>query len=123
MEAVKRFEAWAGPAVLALGIGLLIWAYVNAHGFGPMMSQPAKVHGAAFWAIFIPALTGVVGFWATLSLNIPDFTRFAKSQKAQEWGQALGLPTTMTIFSGIGVLVTSATIVPCGRSRPVSSCP
>jgi NCS1 family nucleobase:cation symporter-1 len=111
MDAVKRFEAWAGPSVLALGIGLLIWAYTNAHGFGPMMGQPAKVHGAAFWAVFVPALTSVVGFWATLSLNIPDFTRFAKSQRAQAWGQALGLPTTMTVFSGIGVLVTSATIV------------
>jgi NCS1 family nucleobase:cation symporter-1 len=76
-----------------------------------MLSQPARVHGAALWAVEIPSLTSVVAFWSTLSLNIPDFTRFAKSQKAQAWGQALGLPTTMTIFSGIGVLVTSATIV------------
>lgn len=111
IEAVRRFEAWAGPSVLALGIGLLIWAVAAAHGFGPMLHQPARVHGAALWAVFIPSLTSVVGFWATLSLNIPDFTRFAKSQKAQAWGQALGLPTTMTIFSAIGVLVTSATIV------------
>ncbi|WP_020374427.1 NCS1 family nucleobase:cation symporter-1 [Sulfobacillus thermosulfidooxidans] len=111
IQAVKRFEAWAGPLVLLLGIGLLIWAVSAAHGFGPLLNAPAKVHGAAFWAVEIPALTSVVGFWATLSLNIPDFTRFAKSQKAQEWGQALGLPLTMTIFSGIGVLVTSATIV------------
>lgn len=111
INAVKRFEAWAGPLVLALGIGLLIWAFNAAHGFGPMLSQPATVHGAALWAVEIPSLTSVVAFWATLSLNIPDFTRFAKSQKAQAWGQALGLPTTMTIFSGIGVLVTSATIV------------
>lgn len=111
IEAVRRFEAWAGPLVLALGVGLLIWAYSAAHGFGPMLTQPAKVHGAALWAVEIPALTSVVGFWATLSLNIPDFTRFAKNQKAQMWGQALGLPTTMTVFSAIGVLVTSATIV------------
>lgn len=111
IDAVKRFEAWAGPMVLALGIGLLIWAYTAAHGFGPMLSQPSTVHGSALWAVEIPSLTSVVAFWATLSLNIPDFTRFAKSQKAQIWGQALGLPTTMTIFSGIGVLVTSATIV------------
>lgn len=111
INAVRRFEAWAGPLVLLLGIGLLIWAYSAAHGFGPMLSRPATVHGAAFWAIFIPALTSVVGFWATLSLNIPDFTRFATSQRAQAWGQALALPTTMTVFSAIGVLVTSATIV------------
>lgn len=111
IEAVRKFEAWAGPLVLVLGVGLLIWAYVAAHGFGPMLAQPAKIHGAAFWGVEIPALTSVVGFWATLSLNIPDFTRFAKNQKAQIWGQILGLPTTMTVFSGIGVLVTSATIV------------
>ncbi len=111
IEAVRRFEAWAGPSVLALGIGLLIWAYTAAHGFGPILTQPAKVHGVALWAIAIPSLTSVVGFWSTLSLNIPDFTRFARSQKAQFWGQLLGLPTTMTVFSGIGVLVTSATIV------------
>ncbi|MCL4493592.1 MAG: NCS1 family nucleobase:cation symporter-1 [Firmicutes bacterium] len=111
IQAVRRFEAWAGPAVLALGLGLLIWAYTAAHGFGPIIAQPAKVHGAALWAVIIPSLTGVVGFWATLSLNIPDFTRFAKSQKAQSWGQTLGLPATMTIFSAIGVLVTSATVV------------
>ena len=111
IQAVRRFEAWAGPSVLALGIGLLIWAYTAAHGFGPIISQPATVNGAALWAVIIPSLTGVVGFWATLSLNIPDFTRFAKSQKAQSWGQILGLPATMTIFSAIGVLVTSATVV------------
>ncbi|AEW05778.1 NCS1 nucleoside transporter family [Sulfobacillus acidophilus DSM 10332] len=111
IDAVRRFEAWAGPLVLLLGIGLLLWAYNAAHGFGPMLHQPAKVHGAALWAVEIPALTSVVGNWATLSLNIPDFTRFAKSQKAQIWGQTLGLPTTMTVFSAIGVLVTSATIV------------
>ncbi|AUW93908.1 MAG: NCS1 family nucleobase:cation symporter-1 [Sulfobacillus thermotolerans] len=111
IQAVRRFEAWAGPLVLLLGIGLLIWALNAAHGFGPLLQRPATVHGTAFWAVEIPALTSVVGFWATLSLNIPDFTRFAKSQQAQEWGQAIGLPLTMTIFSGIGVLVTSATIV------------
>jgi NCS1 family nucleobase:cation symporter-1 len=111
IDTVRRFEAWAGSLVLLLGIGLLLWAYGAAHGFGPMLQQPAKVHGAALWAVEIPGLTSVVGFWATLSLNIPDFTRFAKSQRAQVWGQTLGLPTTMTVFSAIGVLVTSATIV------------
>ncbi|MDA8195236.1 MAG: NCS1 family nucleobase:cation symporter-1 [Thermaerobacter sp.] len=111
IDAVRRFEAWAGPLVLVLGVGLLIWAVSAAHGFGPILSQPGKLHGGQLWAVFIPALTSVVGFWATLSLNIPDFTRFARNQKSQAWGQALGLPTTMTVFSAIGVLVTSATIV------------
>jgi nucleobase:cation symporter-1, NCS1 family len=58
----------------------------------------------------------MVGFWATLSLNIPDFTRFAESQKAQVWGQALGLPTTMTLFAFLGIGVTQATVLIFGRA-------
>ncbi|MCY0881075.1 MAG: NCS1 family nucleobase:cation symporter-1, partial [Firmicutes bacterium] len=123
MQAVKRFEAWAGPLVLALGVALLIWAISAAHGLGPMLKQPGTLHTpSAFLAVFIPSLTGVVGFWSTLSLNIPDFSRFAHSQKDQWWGQTIGLPTTMVVFSGIGVLVTSASVVIFGHaiSDPVT---
>src|SRR4029453_14575497 len=85
-------------------------------GFGPMLSQKsAFAAGGAkdgqFWKFFVPALTGMVGFWATLSLNIPDFSRYARSQRDQIVGQTLGLPTTMALYSFIGVAVTSATIV------------
>jgi NCS1 family nucleobase:cation symporter-1 len=80
----------------------------KAGGFGPLLDQPSKLgYGPDFWKIFAPALMGMIGFWSTLSLNIPDFTRYGKSQKAQTWGQALGLPTTMTLFAFLSVMVTS----------------
>jgi NCS1 family nucleobase:cation symporter-1 len=85
-------------------------ALVVSGGLGPILAQPSKfTESAQFWAYFFPALTGMVGFWATLSLNIPDFTRYAKSQRAQIVGQAIGLPPSMTLFAFVGVAVTSAT--------------
>ena len=108
------------PLLIALGLALLWWAYDRAGGFGPMLSQPSAFEpgnekAGKFWLTFIPALTGMVGFWATLSLNIPDFSRYAKSQRDQVLGQAIGLPTTMALYSFIGVAVTSATIVIFGK--------
>ena len=86
-------------------------------GLGPVLSTPSKFHsGGEFFRFFIPSLTGMVGFWATVALNIPDFTRYAKSQKAQMLGQALGLPTAMTLYSFIGVAVTSASVVLFGEA-------
>jgi NCS1 family nucleobase:cation symporter-1 len=102
-----------------LGIGLLLlwWIARKAGGLGPVLSAPSKFHStAAFLRFFIPSLTGMVGFWATVALNIPDFTRYAKSQKAQVLGQALGLPAAMTIYSFIGVAVTSASVVLFGQA-------
>ena len=88
----------------------------KAGGFGPVLDTPSKFQTTAeFFRFFIPSLTGMVGFWATVALNIPDFTRYAKSQKAQVWGQALGLPATMTLYSFIGVAVTSASVVIFGE--------
>lgn len=109
------------PLLIALGIALLVWAYVRAGGFGPMLTTPSafakgQPKEGEFWGFFFPALTGMVGFWATLSLNIPDFTRYAFSQRDQVTGQALGLPTTMGLFSFIGVAVTSATVVIYGKT-------
>ena len=85
-----------------------------------MLSQPSQFEpegpkAGQFWIFFFPALTGIIAFWATLSLNIPDFTRYATSQKAQVLGQALGLPLTMALYSFIGVAVTSATKVIYGN--------
>ena len=98
--------------LMAVGLLLLGWAYHAAGGFGPMLSAPSRfVSFPDFLKFLIPALNGTVGFWATVSLNIPDFTRFARSQRQQVIGQALGLPTTMTLYSLIGILVTSATVV------------
>jgi nucleobase:cation symporter-1, NCS1 family len=109
MNAVRVFENWAAPIVLVMAAILLGWVVWQAGGVGPMLSQPSKFQTIGeFWPVFIPALTGMIGFWATLSLNIPDFTRFGKGQREQMLGQALGLPTTMIAFSAMGVVITSA---------------
>ena len=109
MEAVRVFENWAAPIVLVMALVLLIWAVQVAGGLGPMMERPSKFNTVAeFWPAFVPALTGMIGFWATLSLNIPDFTRYGRGQREQMIGQALGLPTTMIAFSMMGVIITSA---------------
>ncbi|MFT5685400.1 MAG: NCS1 family nucleobase:cation symporter-1 [Myxococcota bacterium] len=116
VESIRLLETLAAPFLIAIGLALLGWAYVRAGGFGPMLDTPsAFAEGGEkegqFLSVFFPSLTAMVGFWATLSLNIPDFTRYAKSQRDQILGQAIGLPTTMTLFAFIGVAVTSATTV------------
>ncbi len=121
MESIRWVEDYSAPLLLAIGLALLAWACLKAGGLGPMLSQgsqfsPGGPKEGQFWRFFFPALTGMVGFWATLSLNIPDFTRFARSQRDQVLGQALGLPATMTLYSFIGVAVTSATIVIFGEA-------
>jgi nucleobase:cation symporter-1, NCS1 family len=117
IETIRYLQGIAAPALLILGLAMLAWAYVKAGGFGPMLSTPSKFHSfGEFFAFFVPSLTGVVAFWATVALNIPDFTRYAKSVRDQALGQALGLPTTMTLYSFIGVAVTSATVVLFGTA-------
>jgi NCS1 family nucleobase:cation symporter-1 len=109
------------PLLVALGLLLLGWAYRKAGGFGPILSQPSafepgQAKAGQFWSFFFPALTGMIGFWATLSLNIPDFSRYAVSQRDQIAGQALGLPLAMALYSFIGVAVTSATTIIYGQT-------
>jgi NCS1 family nucleobase:cation symporter-1 len=118
MDAVRRFENWAAPFVLLVAAGLLVWMVTKAGGFGPIVSQGGTVGwGSKFWfVLFPPALMGMIAFWSTLSLNMPDFTRFGKSQRAQAVGQILGLPTTMTLFPLAAVLITSATVVVFGKA-------
>lgn len=116
-ESIKWLESLAAPFLILMGFVLLIWAYQSVGSFGPILNQPSKFQTSGeFWKFFIPSLTGMVGFWATLSLNIPDFTRYAKSQKSQMVGQAIGLPPTMALFSFIGIAVTSATIIIFGEA-------
>jgi NCS1 family nucleobase:cation symporter-1 len=103
--------------MLGLGLLLLWWITRQAGGFGPVLREPSKFQSTGeFVRFFIPSLTGMVGFWATVALNIPDFTRYAKSQRAQALGQALGLPLAMTLYSFIGVAVTSASKVLFGEA-------
>ena len=117
-EGIKVLESWSAPLLLAGGALLLWWAVRNGGGLGNVLTESQRLQkgNAAFWTLFPAALTANVGYWATLSLNIPDFTRYAKSQRSQALGQALGLPTTMTAFAFIGVAVTSATIVIFGKA-------
>jgi len=117
IEYIRFLQGISAPILLAVGVLLLAWAYHAAGGFGPMLSAPSRFATFSdFLKFLIPALNGTVGFWATVSLNIPDFTRFARNQREQMIGQALGLPTTMTLYSLIGILVTSATVVIYGAA-------
>lgn len=121
IESIRVLLNIKAPLLIALGLALLAWAYYQADGFGPILSQksefaPDGAKAGQFWAFFFPALTANVGFWATLSLNIPDFSRYAYSQRDQVVGQAVGLPATMGLYSFIGVAVTSATIIIYGSA-------
>ncbi len=117
MESIKWLEALAAPFLLAVGVGLIGWAWYAADGFGPIFSQPSRfASDAEFWPVFGAGLTAMIGYWATLSLNIPDFSRFARSQRDQVIGQSLGLPATMAFYSFIGIVVTSATVVIFGEA-------
>jgi NCS1 family nucleobase:cation symporter-1 len=117
LEGIKLLEAWSAPLLLAGGAALLWWAINRVGGLGRILTESVRLEQGQtpFWTLFPAALTANVGYWATLSLNIPDFTRYARSQRSQALGQALGLPTTMTAFAFIGVAVTSATIVLFGE--------
>ncbi|PYT17382.1 MAG: nitrate reductase [Acidobacteria bacterium] len=117
IETIKFLEGVAAPFMLAVGLLLLWWVTSLAGGLGPVLSTPGKFQSTGdFVRFFIPSLTGMVGFWATVALNIPDFTRYARSQRDQMWGQALGLPAAMTLYSFIGVAVTSASVVIFGKA-------
>ncbi len=112
MNAVRVFENWAAPIVLVLAVILLGWVANRAGGLGTMLEQPSKYQTLGeFWPAFVPAVTGMVAFWSTLALNIPDFTRFSRGQREQLLGQTLGLPTTMIAFSALAVMITSASMV------------
>lgn len=120
-ESIRWLETWAAPFLLLMGIALLVWAYIRAGGFGEMLSTPSQFDPGQpkegqFWLVFWPSLTGMVGYWATLALNIPDFTRHARSQRDQVIGQAIGLPLPMALFAFIASAVTSATVVIFGEA-------
>jgi NCS1 family nucleobase:cation symporter-1 len=117
MDLVREVENWAAPFVLVMTGLLLWWAIDRADGLGPLLSQPGRFRTfAEFWPVFVPSLTAMIGFWATLSLNMPDFTRFGRSQREQIVGQVVALPTTMSVFAAMGVIITSATAIIYGQA-------
>jgi NCS1 family nucleobase:cation symporter-1 len=117
VESIRKLLVFKAFFLPFAALALLFWAINAGKGLGPILEQPSKFSsGSEFFHFFFPALTGMVGFWATLSLNIPDFTRYAKSQHAQVTGQAIALPSSMTLFSFIGVVVTSATTIVYGTT-------
>ena len=118
MEGIKYLESWAAPLLLGGGIAVLLWAFIKIGSITEPfdVSNRLEGEGPGFWTIFWPALAANVGYWATLSLNIPDFTRFAQSQRSQAIGQAIGLPLTMAAFSFIGIATTAATVVLYGEA-------
>jgi len=118
LDTLRFLHGVSAPFLLVIGLALLVWAHQKAGGLGPMLAAPSKFKTfGEFFRFFVPSLTGVVAFWATVALNIPDFTRYARGQRQQMLGQALGLPATMTLFSFLGVAVTSATVVIFGEAQ------
>src|SRR5882724_5545850 len=121
IDSIRLLLLIKAPLLIALGLLLLGWAHEAAGGFGPILSQPSAFDpggpkSGQFFSFFVPALTGMIGFWATLSLNIPDFSRYARSQRDPILGQSIGLPPTMALYSFIGVAVTSATTIIYGTT-------
>jgi NCS1 family nucleobase:cation symporter-1 len=117
MNTLRIFENWSAPFLVGIALLLTIWMVIQAGGFGPIFDQPSAFGGwtGDFWKLFFPSLMAMIAFWSTLSLNMPDFTRFGRSQRDQTWGQVLGLPTTMTLFAVLAVFTASATFVVYGE--------
>ncbi|MGA7341542.1 MAG: NCS1 family nucleobase:cation symporter-1 [Terracidiphilus sp.] len=117
VESIRHLQAFGAPFMFVMAAALLIWVRIKAGSFGTMLSTPSQFHSTGeFLRVFFPSLTAMVGYWATLALNIPDFTRYSKSQSAQSWGQAFGLPVAMVLYTFVGIAVTSASAVLFGRA-------
>lgn len=116
VESIRHLQAFGAPFMFIMAAVLLIWIRIKAGSFGTMLSTPSQFHSTGdFLAVFFPSLTAMVGYWATLALNIPDFTRYSKSQTSQAWGQAFGLPVAMALYTFVGISVTSASAVLFGH--------
>jgi NCS1 family nucleobase:cation symporter-1 len=116
VESIRFLQSFSAPFMVVMSLTLLVFMYRKAGGFGPMLATPSHFSDkSSFLKFFLPSLTAMVGYWATLSLNIPDFTRYAKNQESQLVGQAFGLPVAMTLYSFLGIAVTSASTVVFGH--------
>ena len=117
VDSIRKLQAFGAPFMFVMAAWMLIGVRMKAGSFGSMLSTPSHFHSThAFLVVFFPSLTAMVGYWSTLALNIPDFTRYSKSQSAQSWGQALGLPVAMAMYAFVGIAVTSASEVLFGRA-------
>jgi nucleobase:cation symporter-1, NCS1 family len=117
VDSIRRLQAFGAPFMFVMAAALLFWVRIKAGSFGTMLSTPSRFHSTGeFLAVFFPSLTAMVGYWSTLALNIPDFTRYSKSQSAQSWGQAFGLPVAMALYTFVGIAVTSASSVLFGHA-------
>lgn len=116
VESIRHLQAFGAPFMFVMAALLMIWVRIKAGSFGTMLSTPSQFHSTGeFLAVFFPSLTAIVGYWATLALNIPDFSRYARSQRSQAWGQAFGLPIAMTLYTFVGISVTSASAALFGK--------
>jgi nucleobase:cation symporter-1, NCS1 family len=113
MDSIKFLETWGSPFLLAVGVALFVWAWVRSGGLGPMLENPTagRPDGPTAGSVWGAGLTSAVAFWGTMALSIPDFSRYARTQRDQVIGQAVGLPATMALFAFIGAAVTNATVV------------
>jgi nucleobase:cation symporter-1, NCS1 family len=112
---IRNFELVAGPLVIIVGLIATIWGLQVGHGLGPLFSTPSKLSGSQGWLIFITGVTGLIGTWSTFAVNIPDLSRFVRSERDQVLGQLVGLPITAVVFTLMSVIVTSATVIVFGR--------
>ncbi|KAK8935914.1 hypothetical protein KSP39_PZI013034 [Platanthera zijinensis] len=114
MDSIRRLEKYSAPILILLTSSLLFWSCTASGGLGPIFALKSRLSPDEFWTVFFPALNANISFWATVALNIPDFSRYARSQRDQILGQA-GLPLFMGLFTFVGIAVTSSTQSILGR--------
>lgn len=112
---IRNFELFAGPLVILVGVLATVWGLNVAHGLGPLFTQPSNLHGSNAWMTFAVGVTGMIGIWSTFAVNIPDLSRFVRSERDQVIGQLVGLPITAIVFTAMSVITTSATIIVFGH--------
>lgn len=116
IQSIGRFELVAGPLVIIMGAGAALWGLSVGHGIGPLFALPSHLHGWAFAGTFAGGVTGIMGMWASFAVNVPDLSRFVRSQRDQIIGQFIGLPVTALIFTPMAIVTTSATVIVFGHA-------
>lgn len=118
METIRRFESWAGPMIFVVMVPALIWALVKAHGLGPVFHSHSKYHSTESFLVngMLPGIALFVSAsWATMVLNLPDLTRFARSNREQVRGTLIGLPIATIVFYGMAAIIVSGTQAATGK--------